>query len=98
MIWSWQPLSSWTKWPLQPLRVVAPGAAQRAALHEDGAADAGAVIDGEFLDVENEAGRVGWIVQWAHLQTRRGHIVQMKGNGFRAEGGAAGQIPAGFVE
>ena len=36
------------------LRVVAPSAAQRTALQEDHRADAGAVVDREFFDVENQ--------------------------------------------
>ena len=36
------------------LRVVAPHARQRAALHEHGGADAGSIVDGEFLDIENQ--------------------------------------------
>ena len=36
------------------LRVVAPDAAQRTALHEDGCADAWPVVDGVALDVEDE--------------------------------------------
>lgn len=35
-------------------RVVAPPAAERAAFEEDGSADAGAVVNGIFLDVENQ--------------------------------------------
>ena len=38
------------------LRVVAPGAAERAALHEDRGAHAGAIVDREALHVEDEAG------------------------------------------
>ena len=39
------------------LRVVAPGAAQRAAFEEDCRSDAGPVFDAESLHVENDAGR-----------------------------------------
>ena len=36
------------------LRVLAPEAAERAALQEDGRADAWSVVDGEPLDVEDD--------------------------------------------
>ena len=39
-----------------PFRVVTPGATQRAAFHEDGQPYARSVVDGKFLNVENEAG------------------------------------------
>ena len=37
-------------------RIVTPGATQRAAFHEDGQPYARSVVDGKFLNVENEAG------------------------------------------
>ena len=40
------------------LRIVAPGAGERAALEKDGGADALAVVEGIFLDIENDAPRL----------------------------------------
>jgi hypothetical protein len=42
----------------QTFRIVAPLAAERAALEEDGRTDTGTVVDGEFLYVENASGHV----------------------------------------
>jgi hypothetical protein len=38
---------------IHPFGIVTPDAAQRAAFEENGRADAGPVVDGETLDVEN---------------------------------------------
>ena len=38
------------------LRIVAPGAVERAALEKDGRADAGSVLDGVPLEVKDESG------------------------------------------
>ena len=38
-----------------PFRIVAPGTAERAAFEKDGCPDSGAVVDGVFFDIENQA-------------------------------------------
>ena len=56
---------------VQALRVVAPGAAQRAALEEHGGADARPVLGGEALQVQNGAGDVcrrnSIVLNWYHI-------------------------------
>jgi hypothetical protein len=42
--------------------VVAPPAAQRAAFQEDGGTNAGAIVDGVSLNVENNACLHGWLI------------------------------------
>ena len=44
---------------LQPLRIVAPGAVQRAPLQENRGADSRAVIQRELLNIEDHSGRTG---------------------------------------
>ena len=50
------PIHCTSRFELQALRVVAPGAAQRAALEEHGGADARPVLGGEALQVQDGAG------------------------------------------
>ena len=77
---------------LQAFRVVAPGAAQRAALEEDGGADARPVLGGEALQVQDGAGeRCDAVSHIVHL-----HLVAFAGDDlvlqFLADGGEVGVV------